>query len=92
MPHRGPIARAIEQLHDTTALWEETIPVREVIGGRVTWTGNVEVYLLVDHDQARRCYAWIGETPAGEKRVHVVLEIPPIGSAADAVRTIIKGS
>jgi hypothetical protein len=92
MPHHGPIAKEIEQLHDTTALWEETIPVREIVGGKVAWSGNVEVYLLVDHDKAKRCYAWVGETAAGEKRVHIVLEVPPICSAADAVRSTIASS
>lgn len=92
MPQRDALAREIEQLHDSPALWEATIPVREVVDGEVVWNGKVEVYLLVDHDKAKRCYAWIGETAAGEKCVHVVLELPPIASAVDAVRTTLGGS
>jgi hypothetical protein len=91
MPHREPIAKEIEQIHDSIALWEATIPVREVVGGNV-WNGKVEVYVLVGHDKARRCYAWRSETAAGEERLHVVLEVPPINSAADAVRATIRGS
>jgi hypothetical protein len=92
MPHREPLAKEIEQLHESTALWEATIPVREVVGGKVVWNGKVEVYLLIGHDKAKRCYAWISETATGEKRIQVVLELPPIASAADAVRTTLGGS
>jgi|SoiMethySBSTD1v2_1073268.scaffolds.fasta_scaffold655146_2 hypothetical protein len=91
MPHREPLAKEIEQLHESPALWEATIPVREVVDGKVVWNGNVEVYLLVGHDKAKRCYAWMGETATGEKRVQIVLELPPIGSAADAVRATLDG-
>lgn len=78
-------------MHESPALWEATIPVREVVDGRVVWNGRVEVYLLVGHDKAKRCYAWTCETATGEKRIQVVLELPPIASAADAVRTTLGG-
>jgi len=90
MPHRDPLAKAIEQLHDSTALWEATVPVREVSKGEVVWDGKVEVFRLVGHAMANRCYAWEGKTANGEKRIRVVLELPPISSAADAVRTTIE--
>ena len=79
-------------MHGSTALWEATIPVHEVVDGKVVWIGKVEVYLLVGHDRAQRCYAWMSETATGEKRIQVVLELPPIASAADAVRTTLDGS
>lgn len=91
MPHREPLAKEIEQLHGSPALWEATIPVREIVDGKVVWNGKVDVYVLVDHDKAKRCYAWIGETATGEKRIQVVLEIPPITSAEDAVRATLDG-
>ncbi len=78
-------------MHGSPALWEATIPVREIVDGKVVWNGKVDVYVLVDHDKAKRCYAWIGETATGEKRIQVVLEIPPITSAEDAVRATLDG-
>ena len=91
MPQREPLAQEIEQLHkDSTALWEATIPVCEVVDGKIAWNGKVEVYILVGHDKAKRCYAWMGRTAEGESRVHVMLELPPIASAADAVRAAIE--
>ena len=87
MSHREPLAKEIERIHESPALWEATVPVREVVDGEVIFDGKVDVYLLVGHDKAKRCYAWISVTSAGETRLHTMLEIPPIVSAADAVRT-----
>lgn len=80
----------IEHIHDSLALWEATVPVREVVDDKVVWSGKVEVYVLVGHAKANRCYAWMGATPEGERRVHVVLELPPVASAADAVRSTLE--
>ena len=72
----------------TEAIYSSTVPVRDEFAGAVVWDGYVEVFTLKGHATATRCYAW--EEPArkpGDKKVYAYLELPPIGSAADAVRT-----
>jgi hypothetical protein len=35
-----------------------TVAVREISNGQVAWNGNVEVFELIGHNRALRCYAW----------------------------------
>jgi hypothetical protein len=67
------------------------VPVREVFGGQTVWRGEVEVFDLNMHPNAKRCYTWIdneGEEDE-EERLFSLLEIPPVESAATAVRVSI---
>jgi uncharacterized protein YndB with AHSA1/START domain len=84
------VARTIEELHDATALWEATIPVHRAPDERAVCEGKVEIFQLVGHPRAQRCFAWEGENGSGERTVHVVLRLPPIDSAEDAVRSVIS--
>jgi hypothetical protein len=57
------LSATIELKHKCKAIHVESVPVTEEAGGEIVWAGNVEVFVLVGHPDARRCYAWI-ETPA----------------------------
>jgi hypothetical protein len=53
--------------------------------------GVVEVFDLHDHPKARRAYAWQrkSQKKAGDTQYTVVLRIPPVNSANDAVKAAI---
>ena len=57
--------------------------------GQVAWEGAVEAFDLTGHATARRCYAWTSRRDDGSDRYIAVLEVPPIGSAPEAVRAAI---
>ena len=79
------------QLHNCSAAWRETVPVREVFRGKTIWQGNVEVFDLTGHPKAKRAYGWShpeGDDNKGERFV-AVLEIPPVVSPETAVKVSI---
>lgn len=56
-----------------------------MVDGRVIWEGDVEVFALLGHDDALRCYAWGNLDGEGRWEVTTVLAIPPVVSAEGAV-------
>ena len=48
-----------------------------------------ETFDLLDHPTAKRAYAWERWEPGEEPRYTVVLGIPPVNSANDAVKAAI---
>ena len=69
----------------------ESVPVHEVFRGQTVWQGIVEVFDLIGHPKAKRCYGWShsdGEDDKG-KRFVTVLEIPPVKSPVTAVKASI---
>ena len=79
---------AIKKSLGCDATYRRTVPVHEVFKGKTLWKGEVEVFWLNGHPQAKRCYAWSRaerEHDGGEQFV-AVLEIPPVIGAATAVK------
>jgi len=60
--------------------------------GQVVWDGIVEVFDLVGHPKAKRCYAFYFVEDNGQKVIKTILGIPPVDSEVSAVRTAIAGS
>lgn len=75
----------IRRLHRCEASHTRTEEVRQVIDGHVLWEGRVEVFALLGHDNALRCYAWGDLDEQGRWAVTTVLAIPPVVSASTAV-------
>ena len=50
--------------------------------------GVVELFELLNRPEAKRCYAWSNRDP-DDAYMTVVLEVPPVKSANDAVRIYI---
>ena len=73
----------IQHLHGADSTWRESVPVLEQFQG--IWEGTVELFDLRNHPKAKRCYAWSNHHPANEQ-ISVVLELPPVKSANDAVK------
>ena len=93
MPSEAPYAdlhQAIRDLHGCESEWIETMPIVETFEGQTVWEGDVEVFDLIDHPTASRCYAWsyqVNET--GKRRYLAVLHDGPIDSPRKAVQAAI---
>jgi hypothetical protein len=72
----------VESRHvDTVHVHEKTPDERETV-----WEGDVEVFDLIGHPTAARCYAWSEPTPAGKRRFFAALHVGKVDSATMAVR------
>jgi hypothetical protein len=81
----------IRRLHGADATHVESVPVKETFRGETVWDGNVEVFDLRGHPKTNRVYAWSHDTgdPSNPRKHVTVLHIPPVLSAAMAVRAAI---
>lgn len=82
---------AVEKTCGVPARRTHTATVRETFVGRVVWEGEVQVFALDGHPQAKLAYAWTEppEQEGGGPRVFVVLGVAPVRDAATAVRASI---
>jgi hypothetical protein len=91
--HLPALADAIRRNYGCQARHVESVQVTETFQGRILWHGTVEVFALVGHPTAKRCYAWGYWLGGGSERVVAVLEEPPVDSAVTAVRAaLVSGS
>jgi len=84
------LKEAIHNLHGCDATWVESVPVKEAFEGQTVWEGTVQVFDLIGHPEATRCYAWshvVGES--GKRRFVAVLHQGPVDSPQAAVRAAI---
>lgn len=90
-PYIRELQDVIRRLHGAEATHVESVPVKETFKGKTVWDGMVEVFELRGHPKANRAYAWAHDTDDPQKpRRHVtVLHIPPVTSAAAAVKAAI---
>jgi hypothetical protein len=81
----------IRKLHGAEAVHVLSVPVKETFRGATVWEGIVEVFDLFGHPKAPRVYAWSHDTddPKQPQKHVTVLHIPPVLSAAMAVRAAI---
>jgi hypothetical protein len=85
MDYVAELRATIRRLYRCDASHSRTEAVKEVVNGQVMWEGNVEVFALLGHDEALRCYAWGHLHDNGKWEVTTVLAIPPVVSASSAV-------
>jgi hypothetical protein len=84
------LQKAILDLHGCEARWVESIPVKEVFEDQTVWEGVVQVFDLIDHPKAKRCYAWSYALESSKKRrFFAVLHQGKIDSPEKAVRVAI---
>lgn len=83
------LKEAIRNMHGAEPTWIESAPVHETFQGETVWQGEVQVYELTGHAQAKRCYAWSHATEGTKRRFYAVLELGPVKDAATAVRASI---
>jgi len=73
----------IATLHECDSKHVDSVPVHEVFQGQTAWKGVVEVFDLIGHQKAKRCYAWAHGEP---EEFITILEIPPVKDAESAVK------
>lgn len=83
------LQNAIQAEHGCTSEHESTCLVRAdpddpTAGGRA-----VEIFRLIDHPTARRCFAWVNYH-LGKFHPAAILELPPVVSAQSAVQAAIS--
>jgi len=84
--YTGRLQDAIQRLHGCKSAHVATIPLTEQFNGRILWQGEVEIFHLHDHANAKVCYAWAEEDDGGAEHYTAVLELPPVDSPRSAVR------
>jgi hypothetical protein len=77
---------AIRHLHLCESEHLETVAVTETFRGETVWSGDVEVFSVSNQPRARKCYAWSDHRGQKNERFTVILELPPVRNAVDAVR------
>jgi len=84
------LKKAILDLHKCGSKWIESAAVKETFKGEIVWEGIVEVFDLLDHPTAKRCYAWSHalDDPSKRKFIAVLHELP-IDSPEKAVKAAI---
>jgi hypothetical protein len=84
------LQRAILDLHGCKSTWIKSIPVKEMFEGDTVWEGIVQVFDLINHPKAKRCYAWSHELEGSKKRkFFAVLHQGVIDSPEKAVKASI---
>jgi hypothetical protein len=83
------LQKRVEETCKCEAIHEQTVSVTETYGDRIVWMGDVQVFRLNGNPKAKVCYAWGHPIETGPREITTVLEIPPVRSAADAVRVAV---
>jgi hypothetical protein len=77
------LRETIRKVHACDSAWVESAAVKEPY-----FTGEVQVFRLIGHPTAERCYAW-SQLAGRERRIHAVLHGATVDSAAQAVKATI---
>lgn len=84
------LQKAILDLHGCKSTWVKSVSVKEVFEGETVWEGIVQVFDLIDHPKAKRCYAWSHELEGSKKRkFFAVLHQGVVDSPEKAVKAAI---
>lgn len=84
------LAKSVVDLHGGEATWAGSVPVKEIFQGKTVWEGEIQVFELLGHPTATRCYAWsyvVDDT--GKRKFFAVLHQGPVDSPRAAVRAAI---
>ena len=86
------IKKAVETSEKCRAKHIQSLHVKERFNEETVWEGIAETFDLQEHPKAKRAYAWERWGEPGDKRepeYTVVLGIPPVNSANDAIKAAI---
>ena len=93
LAYRQQLKDAIWRLHGCESEYAGRDDVIEdFVDDDLYWSGDVEIFRLLGHPRAKRCYAWsqfTGEAD-GDMRYVAILELPPVDSPQAAVRAALK--
>ena len=85
------LEQLIRQLYRCDTVHTQSVPIHENIKGGSSWGGIVEVFSLTNYPKTQTAYAWNYADKLGDPQYVVVLAIPPIVTALDAVRAHVAG-
>ena len=83
------LGKAITAMHECRCSHFGTEKIKEEHDGQIVWEGDVEIFQLQGHADANVAYGWGWEDCHKEIQYIGILNVPPIESAADAVRAAI---
>jgi catalase len=83
-PYKLLLRATILSVHKVTARWLTSTRVQHTVKGRVIWEDSVETFELINHAEAKYCFAWSVETAQGTA-VLTALKIAPVVSPQTAV-------
>jgi hypothetical protein len=78
----GWLKVTIQRQYNCGAVHFTTVSVHAVLPDQTVWQGEVEVFNLIGHPTAKRCYGWMYGRP---EQLITVLELPPVTDAQSAV-------
>lgn len=81
------LRNTIQQRHRCISRYILTVAVKSEISGQNGWQGNVEVFDLAGHPQARQCYAWGFKDESGHWQYVAILKVTPVDSPQKAVES-----
>jgi uncharacterized protein (UPF0179 family) len=81
----------IRAMHGCESLHVESVPVKEILDSKTAWEGIVEVFELVGHPEAQRCYAW-SYKDGDQSKIATVLGTSPVNSPLSAVKVEIASN
>ena len=79
------LRQAIEISHRCKAVHIRSTRVIEGCEGETTWEGIVEIFDLLDHPVAKRCYAW-SFMDNGARGYTIILDASPVNTPEIAVK------
>jgi hypothetical protein len=90
MEYKERLREVIRKLHGHESKHLETVPVKEWFQGKVIWDGEVEVFELIGHPDATRCYSWAYQDDDGKTQFVAALGVGPVVSPKAAVQSAIR--
>ena len=80
---------AIEKSYACKAAYRRSVSIQERLPEGREWKGQIEIFWLTGHPQAKRCFAWFepAAESGSESKIITVLEIPPVIGPATALRS-----
>ncbi len=79
------LKETIQGRYGCPSLYVSTVKVDVPIAADPKWDGSVEIFELIGHSEAKRCYAWSHRDGNGIRKM-TVLGIGPVSSAELAVK------
>ncbi|HEY3932514.1 MAG TPA: hypothetical protein VGM58_09115 [Verrucomicrobiae bacterium] len=87
--HLKLLQMAIRLEHQCEAVHHQTVSVHEAFDGKTIWKGDVEVFHLNGHAEAKKCFAWWRDEKDKGGRFVTVLEKQLINTPEMAVKSAI---
>ncbi len=91
MTYLDDLTATIGRKYGCEAHLEGFVPVAVTQLGGIAWEGDVGIFLLNGHPEAKRCFAWgvPDDDEAASRDITTVLELPPVVSAETAVKAFL---